>query len=136
MGDNVREQFRLITEYFGVSSVQGVYGFSMGAGQAYHWASIYPDFVKSAVVVCGSAKTSDHNKVFLLGLMRTLEAAPEYIGNGHFSSEPTNTLKAFGHVYAGWGLSQDFYRAGLYRSVLGAQDLDHYLQRDWEASFM
>ena len=136
MGDNVRAQYRLITEYFGITSVQCVYGFSMGAGQAYNWASIFPEFVQRAIVVCGSARTSDHNKVFLSGLLRTLEAAPEYIGNGHFSSEPTKTLKAFGHIYAGWGLSQDFYRAGLYRSVLGAEDLDHFLQRDWEASFM
>ncbi|MDA8197665.1 MAG: alpha/beta fold hydrolase [Actinomycetota bacterium] len=136
MGDNVRAQYRLLTEYFGVTSLQCAYGFSMGAGQAYNWASIYPDFVKRAIVVCGSARTSDHNKVFLSGLLRTLEAAPEYIGGGHFSAEPTKTLKAFGHIYAGWALSQDFYREGLYRSALGAQDLDTFLQSDWEASFM
>jgi homoserine acetyltransferase len=88
----------------------------MGGMQAYHWAALYPDMVPRAIVVCGSARTADHNKVFLSGLMRTLEAASEHIGNGRFSSEPALALKAFGHIYAGWGLSQDFYRAGQKRA--------------------
>ena len=44
-----------------------VYGFSMGAMQAYHWAALYPEMVERAIVVCGSARTATHNKVFLLG---------------------------------------------------------------------
>ena len=83
MADNVRAQHRLLTEHFGVTRVAAAYGFSMGAGQAYHWAALYPDLVERAIVVCGSARTSIHNKVFLSGLLRTLEAAPEYQGNGH-----------------------------------------------------
>jgi homoserine O-acetyltransferase/O-succinyltransferase len=118
VADNVRAQHRLVTEMLGVDKLAAVYGFSMGGMQAYHWAALYPDMVPRAFVVCGSARTADHNKVFLSGLMRTLEAAPEHIGNGRFSSEPVLALKAFGHIYAGWGLSQDFYRAGLYKSAL------------------
>ena len=68
MADNVRAQHRLLTEQFGVARVAAAYGFSMGAGQAYHWAALYPDQVDLAIVVCGSAKTSVHNKVFLSGL--------------------------------------------------------------------
>jgi homoserine O-acetyltransferase/O-succinyltransferase len=133
--DNVRAQHRLVTEHFGATTVAAVYGFSMGGIQAYHWAALYPDQVQRAIVVCGSARTADHNKVFLSGLLRVLEAAPEHLGGGRFSAEPTAALRAFGHVYAGWGLSQDFYRAGLYRTVLGAPDLETYLVRDWETGF-
>ena len=135
MADNVRAQHRLLTEHFGVARVAAAYGFSMGAGQAYHWAALYPDLVDRAFVVCGSARTSVHNKVFLSGLLRTLEAAPEYQGNGRFSSEPAAALRAFGHIYAAWGLSQDFYRAGLYQTDLGAPDLATFLKTDWEDSF-
>jgi homoserine O-acetyltransferase len=135
MADNVAAQHRLLTEHFGVARLAAVYGFSMGAGQAYHWASGYPDQVERAVVVCGSARTSDHNKVFLSGLLRTLEAAPEYLGHGRFSAEPVAAKRAFAHIYAGWGLSQDFYRAGLYRSALGAPDLETFLRTDWEEGF-
>jgi homoserine O-acetyltransferase/O-succinyltransferase len=133
--DNVLAQRRLLTEHFGVDRVAAVYGFSMGALQAYHWAAMFPDLVDRAIVVCGCARTSVHNRVFLSGLLRILEAAPEHIGNGRFAAEPKLALRAFGHVYAGWGLSQDFYRADLYRTALGAPDLDTFLRTDWEDSF-
>ncbi len=133
--DNVLAQRRLLREVFDTEQVAAVYGFSMGAMQAYHWAALFPELVKRAIVVCGSARTALHNKVFLSGLLRTLEAAPEYQGGGQFSGVPHAALKAFGHIYAGWGLSQDFYRAELFRTVLGAADLETYLQTDWEAGF-
>lgn len=133
--DNVRAQHQLLTEHFGVERIAATYGFSMGAIQAYHWAALYPDMVERAIVVCGSARTADHNKVFLSGLLRTLEAAPEHLGGGRFSAEPTAALKAFSHIYAGWALSQDFYREQLYRTALGAPDLETYLRTDWETGF-
>jgi homoserine O-acetyltransferase len=135
MADNVRAQHRLLTEVFGVQRVAAAYGFSMGAGQAYHWAALFPDLVERAIIVCGSARTSVHNKVFLSGLLRTLEAAPEYEGNGRFSAEPAAALRAFGHIYAGWGLSQDFYRERLYETALGAPSLTAFLKSGWEDSF-
>jgi len=135
IGDNVRAQHRLVTEQFGVDRVAAVYGFSMGGIQAYHWAARYPATVGHAFVICGSARTADHNKVFLSGLLATLEAAPEHLGNGRFSSEPKAALRAFGTIYAGWGLSQDFYRAGLYRTVLGAADLESFVQEQWVERF-
>lgn len=133
--DNVLAQRRLLTEHFGIDRITAVYGFSMGAVQAYHWAAMFPDVVDRAIVVCGSAKTAVHNKVFLSGLLRILAAAPEHLGNGRFAAEPKLALRAFAHVYAGWGLSQDFYRAGLYRTALGAPDLDTFLRTEWEDSF-
>ena len=135
IADNVRAQHRLVTELFGVSKVAAAYGFSMGGIQAYHWAALYPAMVERAFVVCGSARTAPHNKVFLSGLLRTLEAAPEHLGNGRFTKEPIPALRAFGHIYAAWGLSQDFYRAGLYRTVLGAPDLETFVRTDWEERF-
>lgn len=135
MADNVRAQHRLLTGHFGVTKIAAAYGFSMGAGQAYHWAALYPDMVERAIIVCGSARTSIHNKVFLSGLLRTLEAAPEYQGEGKFSAEPAAALRAFGHIYAGWGLSQDFYRERLYQTALGHRDLATFIKTEWEAGF-
>lgn len=135
MRDNVAAQHRLLTEHFGVTEIAAAYGFSMGAGQSYHWAAMYPSEVRRAIVVCGSARTADHNKVFLSGLLRVLEAAPEHRGDGHFDGVPTLALKAFAHVYAGWGLSQDFYRAKLHQTALGAPDLETFLKTDWEDAF-
>src|SRR5207249_826949 len=58
MTDNVRVQQRLLAEVFGVERVKLVYGFSMGAQQAFHWGALFPDRVERIAPVCGSAKTS------------------------------------------------------------------------------
>ena len=133
--DSVEAQRRMLSEQFGIERLHAVYGFSMGGQQAYHWAALFPDAVERAIVVCGSARTAEHNKVFLSGLLRTLEAAPEHLGHGRFSAEPRATMRAIGHIYAGWALSQDFYREKVHLIALGAPDLDTYLRDDWEASF-
>jgi homoserine O-acetyltransferase len=138
--DNVQAQHRALHELFGVEHVACVYGWSMGALQAYHWAALFPDMVDRIVVNCGVSRTAVHNQVFLRSLMATLEAAPQHIGNGRFSAEPGAAKRAFGRIYAGWGLSQDFYRAGLHLASapqpnLGAPDLETFLRTDWEARF-
>jgi len=138
--DNVQVQRRALRALFGIERVACVYGWSMGALQAYHWAALFPDAVDRIVVNCGVARTAVHNQVFLRSLMATLQAAPQHIGNGRFSSEPKAAKRAFGRIYAAWALSQDFYRAGLHLATgpvpnLGAPDLDTFLRTDWEDRF-
>jgi homoserine O-acetyltransferase len=131
--DNVRAQRRALHAIFGIETIACVYGFSMGAQQAYHWAALFPQAVARAIVVCGSARTSVHNQVFLRGLLAILEAAPEHLGNGRFSAEPRAALRAFAAVYAGWCMSQDWYRANLHLQT--ASSLDDFLVREWEPGF-
>jgi homoserine O-acetyltransferase len=133
--DNVHAQRRLLRDAFGVEQVACVYGFSMGAQQAYHWAALYPDIVDAAVIVCGSARTAVHNQVFLRSLLATLEAAPEHLGGGRFSAVPKAALRAFARIYAGWAMSQDWYRAGLHLTSTGAATLDEFLDDHWEPGF-
>jgi len=133
--DNVAAQRRLLADQWGITRLRGVYGWSMGAQQAYHWAVAFPEMVERIVVNCGSARTAVHNRVFLASLMAVLEAAPEHQGGGRFSAPPMGALNAFGRIYAGWALSQDFYRAGLHLSALGAPDLETFLRTDWAERF-
>ena len=138
--DNVQVQHRMLRDVFGVERLACVYGWSMGALQAYHWAALFPEAVDRIVVNCGVARTAVHNRVFLRGLLATLEAAPEHIGGGRFRAEPVAAKRAFGRIYAGWALSQDFYRAGLHLASgpqpnLGAPDLETFLRTDWEERF-
>jgi len=44
--DNVRVQQRLLAEVFGSERVALVYGFSMGAQPAFHWAALFPNRVE------------------------------------------------------------------------------------------
>lgn len=134
-GDNVDAQKVLLKKVFDVDRIACVYGWSMGAQQAYHWACRHPDQVERIVVSCGSARTAPHNQVFLDGLMALLRAAPEHVGGGRFDGVPTPTLHAFGRVYAGWALSQRFYREGLHITRFGASDLEDYLATHWQPRF-
>jgi homoserine O-acetyltransferase/O-succinyltransferase len=133
--DNVRAQQRFLKEAFGIERVACVYGFSMGAQQAYHWAALFPDQVERAIAVCGSARTAVHNQVFLRSLLAALEAAPEHVGRGRFSAVPTNAMRAFARIYAGWAMSQDWYRDNLHLTTTGAADLDDFLDNHWAPGF-
>jgi homoserine O-acetyltransferase len=133
--DNVLAQRRLLRDVFGVERIAAAYGFSMGAQQSYHWAALAPEAVDRAIIVCGSARTSPHNQVFLASLMAVLEAAPEHLGNGRFSAEPLAARRAFTRNYAGWAMSQDWYRAGLHLSSTGARSLDEFLDDHWGRGF-
>ena len=132
--DNVHAQRRLLAEVFGVEKVALAYGWSMGAQQALHWGATFPDRVERICAVCGSAKTSLHNQVFLQGVRATLTADPNWRGD-HFAAHPVRGLRAMGRVYAGWALSQAFYRERLYEGA-GYSSLEDFLVRNWEANFL
>ncbi len=127
--DNVRAQHRLLTEVLGVSRVALVTGWSMAGCQSFQWGAQYPGFVDAILPFCASAKTSEHNIVFLEGVKAALQADSTY-DNGNYSAPPERGLKAFGRVYAGWAYSQTFYREQMYR-LLGFDSAEALLQ-DWE----
>jgi homoserine O-acetyltransferase/O-succinyltransferase len=131
--DAVAVQHRLMTERFGVSKIAMVYGWSMGGMQAYHWAARYPEMVERAAVVCGSAKCSPFNHVFLEGVKAALTADPAFV-DGRFVSKPAAGLRAMGRVYAGWAMSHGFYRDELWRA-LGFSSLEDFLARSWDVAF-
>jgi homoserine O-acetyltransferase len=133
MTDNVRVQQRLLEQVYGIERVRMVYGFSMGAQQAFHWAALFPERVERIAAICGSAKTSPHNVVFLEGVKAALTADPAW-QDGWFAAPPTRGLQAMGRVYAGWGLSQAFYREEEWRK-LGFSSLEDFLVGSWEANF-
>jgi homoserine O-acetyltransferase len=118
-------QRQMLVELFGIDRLKLVYGWSMGAQQAYHWGALFGEAVERIVVNCGSAKTAPHNFVFLEGIRTTLQAA----------ATPQQGLRAMGRIYAGWALSQTFYRREMWRG-LGFTSLEDFLVRSWEANFL
>ena len=123
--DNVIAQERLVREKFGIEELALVAGFSMGAQQAYHWGAIFADRVKRLLPWCGSAKTSKHNFVFLEGIKAAITADAEW-KEGWYDSPPKKGLRAMARVYAGWFVSQAFYRDELYREM-GAASVEDFL---------
>jgi homoserine O-acetyltransferase len=85
-------------------------------------------------VICGAAKTSPHNSVFIEGIKAALTADVNY-QDGSFVTFPERGLRAMCRVYAGWGMSQSFYREELWRSI-GCSSLEDYLVSQWETGFL
>ena len=129
--DNVSCQHRLVTEVFAIEKIALVVGWSMGGQQTFQWGSLYPDMVERIVPICGSAKTALHNFVFLEGVKSAITADANWAG-GNYEEPPLTGLKAMGRVYAGWAVSQAFYREEVYLT-LGYESLEDYLVRFWEA---
>jgi len=127
--DNIRAQYRLLTEELGANSIALVTGWSMAGCQSFQWAAQYPDFVSAILPFCASAKTSEHNVVFLEGVKAALQADAVY-AEGNYTRPPVKGLEAFGRVYAGWAFSQTFYREQMYR--LQGFDSAEALLQDWE----
>jgi homoserine O-acetyltransferase len=129
--DNVRAQHRLLREALGVKKVELAIGGSMGAFQAYQWGLAHPDLVERIAPMCGAARCSRHCYVFLDGAKAALLADPAYKG-GDYDEPPVVGLKALGRVWAGWALSQRFYRDELYRQM-GFDSVEKFLTDFWEA---
>ncbi len=131
--DNVRAQERLLGEVFGLEQLALVYGWSMGAQQAYHWGALYPERVARLAAVCGTARTTPHNRIFLESLRAALTADPTWNGTT-FTGTPERGFHTFALIYASWAASQPYYREGLFYQF-GYESLDDYLARGWEANY-
>jgi homoserine O-acetyltransferase len=132
--DNVRLQKRLLEERFGVSRLALVIGRSMGAQAAFQWATSFPEQVDRMFALCGSAKTTPHNYVFLDSLKAALQADSRWCG-GDYVEPPVDGLRAIGRAYAAWALSPEFYRRGLHLTP-GASSIDAYLEQNWAGNFL
>jgi len=132
--DNVRLQHQLLTTELNVQKITLVTGWSMGAAQAYQWAAQYPEMVERAAPVAGSARTASFNRVFLFSMRRALELDPAF-EEGYYARPPVDGLKALASIYAGWGVSEAFYRVKAY-SIFGAENHEEFVKFFWEPAFL
>jgi homoserine O-acetyltransferase len=121
--DNVAAQRRLLAEVFGVEQPALVYGWSMGAQQAYRWAVDHPELVERICCVCGTARTSPHNRLFLLSLRQALTADRHWNGAG-FDAPPEQGLRTYALIYASWAASQPFFRTI-------AEPVEEHVEQQW-----
>lgn len=78
IGDDVRAQHKLLTELFGIRSLQLVVGGSMGAQQTYEWAVRYPQMVKRAAPIAGTAQTTPHDRLFSETVIEAITSDPAW----------------------------------------------------------
>ena len=132
--DMVRAHHKLVTERFECSKVQLVLGGSMGAGQAFQWAVSYPEMVERIAPWCGNAKCAPHNFVFLEGIKAAMTADVAFKG-GWYEEKPAVGLRAMARVWAGWGMSQQFYWQEAWREM-GFSSLEDFIVGAYEGSFL
>jgi len=115
--DNVVCQHRLVTQHLGISRIKLVVGFSMGAQQAFQWGALYSDIVQAIAPLCGSARTSPHNYLFLDGVKAALLADAAF-ADGWYQSPPIK-LKGYGPsagcTPAGWPRKTSFANRSIAR---------------------
>ncbi|OAL45936.1 alpha/beta-hydrolase [Pyrenochaeta sp. DS3sAY3a] len=105
--DCVEAQHRLLTEELDIPEIDVMLGFSMGGQITYHWLASHPSYIKNAVIVCSSAKTSLHNIQFLEGPKAALQNA----------RDEASGIRAFGKAYSAWLTSAEWFDRELYRDI-------------------
>jgi homoserine O-acetyltransferase len=133
INDNVRLQYKLLTEGLGVRQIELAVGFSMGAVQVFHWAALFPAFVRRLAPICGGARISVHNFVFLEGMKAALTADPAW-NEGAYTEPPLRGQRAMALAWAAWPPSAHFYRRRLF-TKLGYDSIEDFLDRYWAATY-
>ncbi|MGD1924904.1 MAG: alpha/beta fold hydrolase [Paracoccaceae bacterium] len=132
--DNVELQRRMLRLNFRDAPLRLAVGWSMGAQQSYRWAVEEPDRIMALITICGTARTTPHNRVFLEALLAALEADPDFATG----ATPRKGLRAVGRIYAGWAYSQPWLKRHAFTDELygGYTSLDDWLENYWDALFM
>ncbi|MCX8097167.1 MAG: homoserine O-acetyltransferase [Spirochaetes bacterium] len=111
IGDMVRVQ-RELMRYLGIEKIVSVVGGSMGGMQALEWSLMYPDMVKSAIVIAATANCSAQNIAFDAVGRNAIISDPnwvsgEYMKKNTFPSKGLSIARMIGHITYLSGESMD-----------------------------
>ena len=135
IADDVSAQYRLLTEELNVKELQLVTGWSMGAQQTLEWAIRYPDIVKRAAPIAGTAKCTPHNSLYVDVFSEALTSDPEFNAGAYTSADScVEGLKRMAHVFALMGVCPEFYKQEAWRR-LGFDSKQDCIENFWEAWF-
>lgn len=134
IGDDVVAQERLLREHFGIESLALKVGISMGAQQTYEWAVRFPDKVRRAAAIAGTARMTPHCQLFAELVIQATRSDPAF-NDGEYKShaELTATHKSLALVWAVMGLSTEFFKHEVWRAA-GLESKEQFLAFS-EASF-
>lgn len=118
IGDDVVAQERLLREHFGITELFAVVGGSMGAQQTYEWIVRFPEKVKRAAAIAGTAKNTPHDFIFTQTLNEAIESDPGFNGGEYTShTEVADGLRRQSHLWAVMGFSTEYWKREEWRSL-------------------
>jgi len=134
--DDVRAQRRLLTEKFGVETLALVVGGSMGAQQTYEWAVRYPEAVKRAAPIAGTARNTPHDFLFAETLCDAIRSDPAWADGWYEKPHAVREgLRRHSRLWAVMGFSPDMFKQELWRG-LGFSSVDDFLLNFLDATFL
>lgn len=127
IGDDVRAQHRFVTEKLGVREIALVTGGSMGAQQTYEWAVRFPDMVKRAAPIAGTARNTEHDFVYGETLIEAITSDPAFNGGNYPNAEAVAVgLKRHAKLWTVMGWSTEFFRKDRHKA-LGFADVKSFV---------
>lgn len=136
IGDDVRAQHGLITEKFNIERLELVLGGSMGAQMTYDWAVRFPDLVRRAAPIAGTAKGTAHNKLLVETFIEAITADPAWDGGWYATPAAVHRgLRRHARVFAASGFTSDLFNTEEWRK-LGFSSVDDFLVGFVEAHFL
>jgi homoserine O-acetyltransferase len=127
IGDDVRAQHKFVTEKFDLKSLALVVGGSMAAQQTYEWAVRYPDMVKRAAPIAGTAKNTIHDFLFTETLAEAITSDPGFNKGFYASSaEVREGMLRHAKMWAVMGWSTEFFQQGRHKA-LGFSSMDDFI---------
>jgi homoserine O-acetyltransferase len=99
----------------------------MGAQQTYEWAVRYPDMVKRAAPIAGTAKNTVHDFLFAETLVDAITSDPGF--NKGFYTSPSDVregLLRHAKMWAVMGWSTEFFRENRHKA-LGFSSIDDFI---------
>jgi homoserine O-acetyltransferase/O-succinyltransferase len=136
--DNIAAQRQLLTTHLGISQLQAVIGFSMGAQQAFQWAVSHPEFVASIVPMCGSAVEHPHGVARLESFKLAITTDANF-KNGRYETPPEAGLRSAAVHWSAWGTSQEWFRREAWQelglsNLVGVYEFYFALMNSWDAN--
>jgi homoserine O-acetyltransferase len=115
--DQVRAQYRLLTEHLGVKHLKLIIGQSMGGMHAWMWGEMYPDSM-DVLVPMGSQPVamSGRNWVLRRMLIDTIKSDPAWNNGNYIEEPPTFKNLATFFSFATAGGTQSFFRRAATRA--------------------
>lgn len=127
IGDDVVAQERLLREHYGIETLQLVTGGSMGAQQTYEWAVRFPEKVKRAAPIAGTAQNTPHDFLYTKSLIDTITCDPGFASGEYNSNEQVvDGLKRHAGIWAVLGFSTEFFKTEAWRS-LGFESTEQFI---------
>lgn len=136
IADDVRAQHRLVTEHLDIEQLELVLGGSMGAQQTFEWAVRFPDVVKRAAPIAGTAKVTAHGALLVDTFIDAITSDPAWDGGFYRNaSDLERGLRRHARIFAASGFTPALFNDGAWRA-LGFTSVEDFLVGFVEAHFL